>query len=273
MGVRLGQIIPEAVLYRRTRDLAARRKSEIDKKRLTRFKDIVEHYQLTLSEGKLPNDKDGSWISSQRKIILNSKLSSPERRNFTFFHELMHFFIDQDDDLISDIHQSIDSPDNLIERLCNIGAAEILVPVQSIQSTIGENKFSSNVIPTLCSSQSVSAIVVGIHMATTARHACYLLIAEPANSVGNILTIRYSAKSYAAKYGISKKAEIPRSHLIYEAYTSKSFVSGQTQFFTRGNKSWPIDGDATYYKGNVYAFLHETVPMSSTQLELPLKWL
>jgi Zn-dependent peptidase ImmA (M78 family) len=271
MARRLGQFLSESKLYIDVRNLAARRRREINENNLKSLVEIATHYHISLVEDKLPDDKDGSWVSSQRKIILNIKIRSVERRNFTFFHELMHSFIDDDDDLISDIHESLESPNILIERLCNVGAAELLIPTDNIRTLVAQSEFTSKLIPTLCENHRISGITAGIHMATTAQHACYLIIAEPVTS-SNELLIRYSAKSFAAKYTISKRARIPKEHLIYEVFSSKFSVSGRTLMFTAKSKQWPIYGDAIYYKEYVYAFLHETVPVSSTQLKLPLDW-
>jgi len=52
------------------------------------------------------------------------------RQRFTLAHEVMHYLIENDDDLLSDLHEVYAGREleAALEKLCNLGAAEILIP-------------------------------------------------------------------------------------------------------------------------------------------------
>ena len=107
--------------------------------------DIEQCFRLQVCEEPLPLDKDGAFVEGEAKIIVNSNVTSVERRNFTFFHELTHHLVREDDDLYSYLHDAYVDPeafDKTIEFLCNIGAAEMLLPRDQVRELIEHQGFS-----------------------------------------------------------------------------------------------------------------------------------
>ena len=90
------------------------------------FDEIRTALKLEVKEEKLPPKIDG--IIEEETIIINSAIHNNERKEFTRFHEVMHYLINAEEDLISELHELPSNEngeyDRQIEQLCNIGAAE-----------------------------------------------------------------------------------------------------------------------------------------------------
>jgi len=73
--------------------------------------------------------RDGLLDPSRRTILVAAE-QSPRRQRFTLAHEVMHHLIEQDGDILSDLHEAYAGPalEQALERLCNLGAAEMLLP-------------------------------------------------------------------------------------------------------------------------------------------------
>jgi Zn-dependent peptidase ImmA (M78 family) len=98
--------------------------------------EIEEDFGIQICEGYLPKDKDGAYVEDKTKIIINNSVTSYERRRFTIYHELVHHLIRKDQDLYSYLHDAYLGPndfDRMIELLCNVGAAEFLLPRDILQ--------------------------------------------------------------------------------------------------------------------------------------------
>ena len=118
-------------LIRRARELAKRTRCEISDAGLQQddFEGIAQKFGLTLCWELLPANNPGCYLKEEKKIVLNTRVRLLERLNFTFDHELMHDRIEYDDDLLSLLADAyVQSEETVIERLCNAGAAELLMP-------------------------------------------------------------------------------------------------------------------------------------------------
>lgn len=267
-----GQAISDTKLYQRIRELARQARYEHLENGLTSREEIADHHRLTLAETAFP--KDGALIEDT--IILSTFGTSEERRNFTFYHELTHHLIRQDDALLSDIHEIGGDPDRLIEKLCNFGAAELLVPTEEVQSHVDSCGFSASAIPLLCERFVASGIVVAIQMVTLASHECYLVIATPVeqpvaqaqlrlddfNSDNHpVLQIQYSARSSSARYVIAWGTVIRHDHMIAEAHKHQCELKGKAGIPFRTGVKMSVDCNSIYFRGSVYAFFNVEPPM------------
>jgi Zn-dependent peptidase ImmA (M78 family) len=58
-------------------------------------------------------------------------------RRFTFYHELMHHWIEHDDEMLSLFADAPPTADEaLMERLCDVGTAELLLPEEDVQRLV-----------------------------------------------------------------------------------------------------------------------------------------
>lgn len=261
--------IAEDDLVRQAIELAARTRRQIEAAGLhiTDFHQVADFFDVTVSTGELPDGKDGSYLKDERRIILSSKVTTPERINFTFCHEVMHSRIEDDDDLLSDFADAHRRSDEAaMERLCNAGAAEMLVPSESLR----QYGCSVSLIPTLCEQFSASSLAVAFQMINCADDVRYLVIAElqtvvvayathfyPQKLIEKRLVVAYGAKSPAAKYFIRRNRYLPLDHGLYDAIQQPDTVLKMEAEVPIGENPWPLPCECLYFRQKVFAIFHD----------------
>lgn len=272
--------VTEEDLVRQAIELAVRtrRKIEAAGLHITDFHQVADFFDVTVSTGELPDGKDGSYLKDERQIILSSSLTSPERINFTFCHEVMHSRIEDDDDLLSDFADAHRRSDEAaMERLCNAGAAELLVPSEDVRQL----ECSVALIPTLCEQFSASSLAVAFQMINCADDVRYLVIAEmrtvivapttpldPYNIIDERLVVAYGAKSPAAKYFIRRNRHLPTGHGLYAAIQHRDMVLKMEAEVPIGENPWFMRCECLYFRDKVFAFFYEPPKVSPDQMSL-----
>lgn len=218
----------------------------------------------------------------ERTMVINSRIQSQERKQFTRFHELMHYLIDRDDELISILHEVTwgqdGEYDRQIERLCNIGAAEFLMPREKFIELYKDNGFNVELIPFAASRFRSSAIATTIQLAQVAPHSCIAAICEYGlipnerspeqrrfleerdSTLEKKLYTIYSASSQSMKYSLARYAIIPNDHLIHEAYLEGQPLKGESYFPFRTGKRPRCFCETLPDKNRVYVVLHWDPP-------------
>jgi len=81
--------------------------------------------------------RDG-LLDAASGTILVAEGQSPRRQRFTLAHEVMHRLIEQDGELLSDLHEAYEGAalERALERLCNLGAAEMLLPRSEVERAL-----------------------------------------------------------------------------------------------------------------------------------------
>ena len=220
---------------------------------------------------------------------MNSEDQNQERNNFTFFHEISHHLIRNDDELYSFLDSCVtdnESFDRLIEVAANIGAAEFLVPSQLVRDFIHANEFSMSLLPKLDEVLPASKPAIAIQLAQCATHQCIVgvcarkafqkseigqleLVSAPISSTLPIY-FEYCSSSPSCKYSIKKNSVVPATHTIGAVFESKTALNTQ-DFVPFGNKTrWKVDCDAIYYKGKVYVAFNLTPPFKKNPYQLHL---
>jgi hypothetical protein len=146
----------------------------------------------------------------------------------------------------------------MIERLCNAGAAEMLMPSDDVHIMVQEHGFSAGTIPLLCSRYNASSIAVAFQMIFTAVHHCYLVIAAPdyiapENDLPLLvdnppaeaqlrLVMLYTAASPAAKYSIKRGQIVPGDNPISAAWHQEGeVISCQAKIPFASGKGWDVE--------------------------------
>lgn len=83
--------------------------------------------------------RDGLLEPLSRTILVAAG-QAPTRQRFTLAHEVMHHLIESDGDFLSDLHEAYEGRglEVALERLCNLGAAEMLLPGEVVTGAVRE---------------------------------------------------------------------------------------------------------------------------------------
>jgi len=248
--------------------------------------DIESHFGLHVRHESLPVDKDGAYIEADSKIIVNNRIKSKERRQFTLYHELVHYLIRLDDDLYSYLHDAYsdsDDFDRTIETLCNIGAAELIIPRQDVRDLIEKKGFSLGILAQICELGPISGPSALIQLVECAPNKCYGVVCEngPLTSSINVnqaafvdpepasgLYIIYAAWSPSVQYLLARFTRIAKDHLLFRALSSPGIVKGIARIPFRSGANWQVPCEVCLFRDNIYGLFHITAPPNTQQPKL-----
>ena len=249
------------------------------------FNEICSGLGLDVKEGFLPDGTDG--IQKGTTIIINSRIKNEERKRFTRFHEVAHYLIGKDGCVISDLHEYTTQEDGYerpLEYLCNIGAAEFLMPSKAFASLYEEKGLNVKLIPLAASYFKSSTIATTIQLAQVAPNSCISAVCEsiPSDttspqpyssnakyrSTKQKLHVVYSSSSPATKYVLAKHTVIPDDHLINEAFLQAQSVEGESYVPFRSGKKMPCYCETLADGGRIYVLFHLTPPPNPNQMPL-----
>ena len=251
------------------------------------FDEICAGLGLNVREVPLPPERDG-LMDKQRAILVNSRIQNQERKQFTRFHEVMHHLIDRDEELISILNEATwgqdGEYDRQIERLCNIGAAEFLMPREKFTKLYKEKGFNVELIPVAAIDFKSSAIATTIQLAQIAPHSCITAICEyglipneTSPAQGDFLKqvdytstkklhVVYSASSPSMKYWLARYTHIPDNHIIHQAFRQSQSLEGESYVPFRTGKQPPCYCETLLDKDRVYVLFHRVPPPNPNQL-------
>jgi len=248
--------------------------------------DIEQCFGLQICEDDLPLDKDGAFLEIESKIIINRNVTSVERKKFTVYHELVHHLLRRDATLYSYLHDAYEDSvtfDKTIEIICNVGAAEFILPRDLVRDLINSVGFSLKLVPLLCQNGSVSGPAALIQLIQCAPNHCYGVVCElglPPTSTyvnqqtfipsvpANSLYILYAIGSSSAKYSISRFTPIPKDHILVRALSESDLIKGIDKIPFRSGTDWRVPIEAICFRGNVYGIFNVTSAPSRQQLKL-----
>ena len=253
------------------------------------FDEICSGLGLDVTVAELPTGTDGG--QKDKTIIINSRIRNEERKRFTQFHEVTHYLIDEDGHLISELHDLTfskkDEYHRQLEKFCNIGAAEFLMPSKEFTKLYEEKGFNVQLIPFAAKHFRSSTIAATIQLAQVAPNKCIAVICEkgliPNDKVSSKapfltaenqsrkkpkLHVVYSASSPAASNRwLAKYTVFPDDHIINQAFLQSKMLEGECDIpFPGWQESYPCE--ALPYKNRVYALFHLSPLPNSNQMTL-----
>lgn len=280
-------ILTERDAKHRVQELVSRVKEDLQLKSPPRYcgldDPIAKHLKIEVQEKERLYGY-GTYIPGDTpKIAVDPTKSDYERLNFTFFHEISHHLIRMDGELYGflDDHSAQDFHSTL-ERYCDIGAAEFLVPEIEVRKIINEQGFSITLISDLDKKFPASKPAIAIQLAQCANHQCIVIVCEygiiPSQTQAQIellsttedtrpqLFVQYSSSSPSCKYRTGRFVPVPTGHIVANSFKQKSFLKGRGDLPVRSGKKWPNDCEAYFYKSKVYAVFNLTDPPSLKQM-------
>ena len=252
------------------------------------FEEICSGLGLNVKEAPLSLEIDG--IHKGNTIIINARIQNQERKRFTQFHEVTHYLLEKDGYLISELHDATFSQEGeyeiQLEKFCNIGAAEFLMPREKFIRLCEKKGFNVHLIPFAASFFKCSTIAATIQLAQVAPNQCIAAICEfiqdkttPLQSqifnqkekyLNRKLHVVYSAPSPTVKYKLAKNTVIPDDHLIHDAFLQDHPVEGESYVPFRSGKKMPCHCEALADGKRVYVLLHLSTPPSADQKQMKL---
>ena len=247
------------------------------------FDEICSGLGLVAKEVPLSPARDG-MIIKQRTILINSRIRNKERKRFTQFHEVMHYLIDEDEELVSMLHDATwdqnGEYERQVERLCNIGAAEFLMPREEFTKLYKEQGFNVELISFAANHFKSSTIAATIQLAQVAPNSCIAAICEYGSVLHETVPVQkhlfneenstpqtklrvvYSASSPATKYWLARNTNIPDDHLIHQAFLEDQFLEEESYVPFRSGNRMPCYCEALPAKdrNRVYALFHLIPP-------------
>ncbi len=249
---------------------------------------ILDKLDLKITEASpFKKDQDAFFDIVNGIIVLNNKITYQPRKTFTIFHEITHKLIADNEEISKYLTElflnkpSYQSHD-YTELLCNIGAAEFLIPSSTIKDDFVNNGFSISSFQFLKNKYNASAQAFVIKFARSSPVDCVCLsciyedIEEPPNEEQNKLIeieekitpkchIEFWSKSKNFKYLLKKNTIIPNDHLIKFCLDSKQTLSDKTFFPFASGKKMPCYGECFYENGRIFSILYKDDPINSNK--------
>jgi hypothetical protein len=248
---------------------------------------IIKYLKIDVSEMNLDKD-DGLYSPSPTPSIAVDPSMSKERMLFTLFHELTHHLIRNHEEIYSFIHEHTSNDEEAfhatLEKYCNIGAAEFIIPAANVVQSIMRKGFVISLLKDLDDQHPASKPAIAAQLAACAHHKCFVLICEYGfppefnldtplldSAYANYqqqLYVQYAFPSPQVVYRIRRYTVLSKDHLFYEVYKNKSKVSDSALMPFRNSKH-PTPCEAFFYKGKVYGVFNmssPSTPISEHQL-------
>ncbi len=200
-------------------------------------------------------DRDGAYDPEHSVIMINSSVR-PERQRFTLAHEISHALLLGDDDLLSDLHDAFEGErlEQVIETLCNTGAAAILIPAELMQDMLQRFGPTGRALGELSRRADVSASTALYTLAENTEApviyaVCAVTRAEREDGTGapggpKELTVRASSAAPGVKYSLRPGTPIPPGHPIEIALETRLHITEESFVPFRSGRRMPAFVDA-----------------------------
>lgn len=217
--------------------------------------------------GSLGKAREGA--SLEDVIIVSHTEGTPERRKFTFYHEIVHGLIRRNEKLLSDLHEQFPTTRDLVrilEHLSSVGAAEFLIPRSEVLEQCRIRGHSVAVIVPLQELRGASATAVCVQLALTASHRCVALIARhrqvsaedqtqllPVGKTG--LAVELAVSSRSMPYRVPEGTAIEAGHLLHSIHRGPEgeIVKGKARIPFRRATRWLVDCEAVRFGSQVFS--------------------
>lgn len=230
---------------------------------------------LSLRRASLPSGVDG--LLADGRVVINEAIGWPPRTEFTIFHEIVHHLLDEDGELIEYFTRVLRHDgrafDAAIERCCNIGAAEFLMPRARVRHMIGEVGFSVALAGRIAARSGTSLVAAALQLARWAPVDCYLVLGAHGPIPRALppqagLHLEYAFASPGVKYPLARFTPIPPDHLLATVWQDGQPATGRSYVPFRSGKRQPCHGDARRLGSRVVGLLALQRPITGAQLAL-----
>ena len=224
-----------------------------------------------------------------RRIVINKAITCNERREFTVFHEIIHILIADDGEIESSLLELVEYGSDdyhwQIESLCNLGAAEFLMPSEEFKQLMDRHEWEISKLEATRGAFRCSLIAAAFHFTHHNPDPCSLVVCEVRqaaqksefnssaavttsfseividrnNSDNNFqdseLFVAYTMCNEGA-LPMQRHKAVPHGHLIYSASTTRGAVEGKAEPLFKNGGQWPMRCYAAYIEGRIYAVFY-----------------
>ena len=269
--------LPSREVDRRVRELVARARDEYGLAEGCDGATACGRLALAIAEGALPAGTDG--LLAGRTIVLSDRVTWPPRREFTVFHEITHYLLDEDGELIEDFTDTYRKDPAAykreLERCCNVGAAEFLMPQRGVYEAIQAEGLSIALVERIVARHGVSIVAAAQQLASCAPADSYVILAVdgaaswvPRPHAG--LCIEYAFIAPDTKYPLARFHRLERDHLLSMAWEERRAMADTTYIPFSSGKRKSCFGEVRLLGSRVIGFLGPHRPVGEDQLALPL---
>ena len=203
---------------------------------------------LKLQRGPLGPSTDG--VLAGENVVVNRALRWAPRIQFTIFHEIFHYLLEEDGEIIEYYTDLLRSDDEAyraaIERCCHQGAAEFLMPQARVREAISSEGFSVDLVELLAERHGASIVASAIQLAHCAPVGCYVVICShgraPKSSPSHYgLFVEYAAAPSRVRYTLGRFSPIHSDNLLAQAWRLGSRATGTSYVPFRSAVSKPLE--------------------------------
>lgn len=208
---------------------------------------------------------EGLFHEDSNTILINEDINLEERKLFSIYHELCHGLIREEDEFFSDLHDLYENDNEftkVIERLCDIGACEFLLPRKELLEQIYTHGLSIRLLPDICSKYKVSKQMALRRLAECGNDRCVFAICSKDISyspqtkevVLHNLIVENSWNTSKQKYFLKKGSTIPKDHKIWNYVDSplQSFTIKDSFIEYRSKKRWKCYVEGIWLSSRLY---------------------
>lgn len=191
--------------------------------------------KLGLKLGRAPLPPGTTGLLSGNRVVVDRNVSWAPRTEFTIYHEVTHHLIEEDGEIIEHFTELLRNDDAAfdreIERCCDRGAAEFLVPRGQVAETIRAETFSVDLVGLIAERHGASLIASAIHLAHCAPVECYVVLC----SYGPVprsrprrrdLYVDYAGASPTRRYPLARFSPVSGDHVLAHAWQNQEFIEG-----------------------------------------------
>jgi len=224
---------------------------------------------LRLHHAPLPGGIDGLLAGDY--VVVDEALTHQARVEFSIYHEIMHHLIEEDGVLIEYYTARLRRDDRAyhaaIERCCQQGAAEFLLPRDRVQAVITAEGVAPYLVGLLADRAGVSLVAAAIQLARCAPVECYVVLCRAASDGPERLVVDYAPTN--GRYPLVRSTPIPDDHPLTRSWRARGSVAGWSYVPFPSGKRFPCHCEATYRAGRVIGVLACERPVPRAQLALP----
>ncbi len=226
---------------------------------------------LRLRRAPLPGGIDA--LLAGDCVVVDAALTHQTRVEFSIYHEIMHHLIEEDGALIEYYTTRLRRDERAyraaIERCCQQGAAEFVLPRERVQAAIVAEGFAPHLVGLLADHAGVSLAAAAIQLAHYAPVECYVVLCRAAGSGTGPegLVVDYAPTN--GRYPLARSSPIPADHPLARSWRAREPAAGWSYVPFPSGKRLPCHCEATYRAGRVIGVLARERPVPHAQLALP----